>query len=146
MSEDVTVLRIRGLGQLEELSSALLELGRNVPVWLFDGPMGVGKTTLIKALCEKLGVQEKVTSPTFALVNEYETADRKLVYHFDFYRINHETEALDMGVEEYFDSGNYCFVEWPGKIESLWPQTYLLLSLDLTLEQERILTIREMNA
>lgn len=91
-------------------------------VFAFYGDMGAGKTTFIKAVCRELGVQEDVTSPTFAIVNEYEsnTLDQP-IYHFDFYRINSEEEAYDMGCEEYFYSGSYCFIEWPEKISNLLP-------------------------
>lgn len=91
--------------------------------------MGAGKTTLIKEICLQLGVQENVSSPTFALVNEYEADKGKLIYHFDFYRINHEREALDIGAPEYFDSGRLCLIEWPSMIPNLLPEHYLLVTL-----------------
>jgi tRNA threonylcarbamoyladenosine biosynthesis protein TsaE len=85
----------------------------------FQGEMGVGKTTFIKELCKNLGVTGNTSSPTFSLVNEYEIANNQKIYHFDFYRIKSETEALDMGIDDYFDSGNWCFIEWPEKISNL---------------------------
>lgn len=88
---------------------------------LFYGSMGAGKTTLIKAVCEALGVEDTVTSPTFALVNEYSTANGEPVFHFDFYRIECLEEAYDLGYEEYFYSGRLCLVEWPEKIDALIP-------------------------
>ncbi len=88
---------------------------------LFYGAMGVGKTTLIKALAQKLQVKDTISSPTFSIVNEYEAAD-DLLYHFDFYRIENEEEALDIGVEEYFDSGKWVFVEWPERIATILPE------------------------
>ncbi|WP_026630819.1 tRNA (adenosine(37)-N6)-threonylcarbamoyltransferase complex ATPase subunit type 1 TsaE [Dyadobacter alkalitolerans] len=129
MFGESAVMHFSELEELETVSADLLHLGKDIPVWLFEGHMGAGKTTLIKALCKKLGVRSHVQSPTFSLVNEYDAGD-KLVYHFDFYRIKDEVEALDMGVEEYFDSGHFCFVEWPGKIESLWPLHYLLIQME----------------
>jgi len=87
----------------------------------FYGSMGVGKTTFIKALCKALGVAGAVTSPTFALINEYNTGNSGKAYHFDFYRINKPEEAFDLGCEEYFASGGYCFVEWPEKAEVALP-------------------------
>jgi len=114
--------------ELAAVSARLLQLGSDTCVWLFEGHMGAGKTTLIKAICQQLGVNSPVQSPTFSLVNEYEALNG-CVYHFDFYRIKDETEALDMGIEEYFDSGCFCFVEWPGQIENLWPEKYMLLTL-----------------
>ena len=85
----------------------------------FQGEMGVGKTTFIKQLCKKLGVLTTTSSPTFSLVNEYETTENQKIYHFDFYRIKNQTEALDIGIDDYFDSGNWCFIEWPEKIPNL---------------------------
>jgi tRNA threonylcarbamoyladenosine biosynthesis protein TsaE len=94
----------------------------------FYGPMGVGKTTLIRSVCRHLGVTTEVTSPTFALVNEY-PAEEGLIYHFDFYRINRISEAYDFGIDEYFDSGRWCFMEWPEKVEELLPPESLRIKL-----------------
>lgn len=91
-------------------------------VFAFYGKMGAGKTTFIKALCHELGVTDTVNSPTFAIVNEYEDATGNPVYHFDFYRIKKLSEAYDMGCDEYFYSGNPCFIEWPELIEELLPE------------------------
>ena len=88
---------------------------------LFSGEMGVGKTTLIKEICNVLEVQDRVSSPTFSLVNEYHTATNAIVYHFDFYRITQEEEALDMGIEEYLYQNDWCLIEWPENIENLLP-------------------------
>lgn len=88
---------------------------------LFRGEMGVGKTTLIKEICNELEVQDRVSSPTFSLVNEYHTATNAIVYHFDFYRITQEEEALDMGIEEYLYQNDWCLIEWPENIENLLP-------------------------
>jgi tRNA threonylcarbamoyladenosine biosynthesis protein TsaE len=90
-------------------------------VWLMNGEMGAGKTTLIKAICEQLGVMGGMSSPTFSIVNQYDTTDHQTIYHFDFYRLKNEGEALDIGVEEYLESGNFCFLEWPEKISHLMP-------------------------
>jgi tRNA threonylcarbamoyladenosine biosynthesis protein TsaE len=129
MENPLLTLRFRDLSELDGVASQLLDFGGEVPVWLFEGAMGVGKTTLIKKLCEQLGVNSVVQSPTFALVNEYATRRGDTVYHFDFYRIKNETEALDMGIEEYFYSGELCLVEWPGRVASLWPDRYLQIGL-----------------
>ena len=91
-------------------------------VFAFYGAMGAGKTTLIKAVCRELGSKDNITSPTFALINEYSTEDRAVIYHFDFYRIKKLEEAYDLGYEDYIYSGNYCFIEWPEMIESLLPE------------------------
>ncbi|WP_138477607.1 tRNA (adenosine(37)-N6)-threonylcarbamoyltransferase complex ATPase subunit type 1 TsaE [Dyadobacter bucti] len=141
MIKQPTIIHFKELDELPQISTLLLQTGNDLPVWLFEGHMGAGKTTLIKALCRQLGVKSTVQSPTFSLVNEYD-AGEKVVYHFDFYRIKDETEALDMGVEEYFDSGDFCFVEWPGKIENLWPLKYLMLKLQADESGIRILEIR----
>ena len=88
---------------------------------LFYGQMGVGKTTLIKEICKVLKVQDSISSPTFSLVNEYQTSNQDKVFHFDFYRITDEEEALDMGIEEYFYNNDWCLIEWPKNIENLLP-------------------------
>ncbi len=94
----------------------LLKSAQNLRIWLFYGDLGAGKTTLIKAICKQLGVSETVlSSPTFSIINEYRGKD-SLVYHFDFYRMRNETEILDLGLEEYFESNAYCFVEWPERL------------------------------
>lgn len=109
---------------LETIGQTAGEFVRNMgdnTVFAFHGKMGAGKTTLIKAICEKLGVEDTINSPTFAIVNEYRSNTGELVYHFDFYRINKQEEAFDLGYEDYFYSGSLCFVEWPEKIEDLLP-------------------------
>ncbi len=108
---------------LSDLASVAKELlnKTKLRIWLMNGEMGAGKTTLTKALCEALGVEETMSSPTFSIVNEYQTKDKEVVYHFDFYRLKNEVEAMDIGVEEYLDSGYYCFLEWPDKIPNLIP-------------------------
>lgn len=113
--------------------------GRSV-VALF-GPMGAGKTTLVSAIMEHLGSADTVTSPTFALVNQYYTADNQPIYHFDFYRINSLAEAFDMGYEEYFYSGDLCLVEWPEKIEGLLPDDVMVVRIEPLDETSRRFTI-----
>ena len=108
----------------------------------FEGEMGAGKTTFIKALCESLGVPgNDVSSPTFALVNEYRDAHDQPIYHFDFYRLNDPQEAAQLGVLEYFDSGYLCLIEWPSRIEELLPFNRLLIRLTATSEESRELKI-----
>ncbi len=116
-----------------------MAVGKSVPVWLFHGDMGVGKTTLIKTLCAVQGVQNTVQSPTFSIVNEYVTHAGAPIYHFDCYRLKNETEAYDIGAEEYLYSGHRCFVEWPEKIESFWPETYLKIQMNLQPDGSRAL-------
>lgn len=109
---------------LDTITDAAIEfikqMGDNT-VFAFHGEMGAGKTTFIKAICEKLGVTDVINSPTFAIINEYRSDSGELIYHFDFYRINKEEEAFDFGYEDYFFSGSLCFIEWPERIESLLP-------------------------
>ena len=114
-------LRIRSLDDLDAVAASLVDAGRAYPVWLFDGEMGAGKTTLIKAVCHRLGVINTVQSPTFSIVNEYVTGTGEPVYHFDCYRLRNEAEALDSGLEEYIDSGARCLIEWPERIAGLLP-------------------------
>jgi tRNA threonylcarbamoyladenosine biosynthesis protein TsaE len=103
--------------------------------------MGVGKTTLIKQLCKTLGVVGATSSPTFSLVNEYEADANQLVYHFDFYRLNKEEEALDMGIDDYLYSGNWCFIEWAEKIPNLIPETHSVISISQLPNGKRCLTL-----
>ncbi|MBC5775163.1 tRNA (adenosine(37)-N6)-threonylcarbamoyltransferase complex ATPase subunit type 1 TsaE [Pontibacter sp. KCTC 32443] len=132
------------LDDLPTAAAMLLDAASEVPVILFEGPMGAGKTTLIKEFCRQIGVQENVSSPTFALVNEYETDSGKLIYHFDFYRISDEREALNIGALEYFDSGHICLIEWPSLIPNLLPEHYLLVTLQPEVSSEvRTMTINE---
>jgi tRNA threonylcarbamoyladenosine biosynthesis protein TsaE len=109
------------LDDIDQTACKFLQLTSGCKYFAFYGKMGAGKTTFIKALCRSLGVNGTVTSPTFALVNEYDAGNNGLVYHFDFYRINKPEEVFDFGGEEYFSSGNYCFVEWPEKAEFILP-------------------------
>ena len=122
---------IDSLNDLDKVADALLESlnGRNVVA--FFAPMGAGKTTLISAIMERMGSQDTVTSPTFALVNQYYTESEEPVYHFDFYRINSLAEAFDMGYEEYFYSGDLCLVEWSEKIEQLLPDDTMVVKIEI---------------
>lgn len=114
--------------ELEKIAIELIKISQGKKVWLISGEMGAGKTTLIKAIGKVLGVKEPIASPTFSIVNEYAGADGK-IYHFDFYRLKNEGEAYDIGVDEYFDSGNYCFIEWPEKLSSLLPNAHFKVNL-----------------
>ena len=118
--------------QLKEVAEALLESLNGRTVVALRGEMGAGKTTLVRAIAEELGVEDQVTSPTFALVNQYEGNEGQRLFHFDFYRIDDEREAFDLGYEEYFYSGDLCLVEWPEKIEGLLPEE--LVELHITVD------------
>ena len=128
---------IDSLSDLDKVADAVLGSlnGRNVVA--FFAPMGAGKTTLISAIMERTGSQDTVTSPTFALVNQYYTADQEVVYHFDFYRINSVAEAFDMGYEEYFYSGDLCLIEWPELIEDLLPEDAMVVRIEVLSPTER---------
>ena len=128
---------ISSIEQLPDAARQVIAASEDVAVWLFDGPMGAGKTTLIKAICEAFGVKDNVSSPTFSLVNEYHNKKGEIFYHFDFYRIKSEDEASDIGVDEYFYSDEYCFVEWPSMIPSLLPDEYMYIRIELISETER---------
>jgi len=129
------------LQDLETVAKELVHYAGEENIWLFHGEMGAGKTSLIKAVGKNLGVEDLMSSPTFALVNEYLTHDNKKVFHFDFYRIKNETEAYDIGVEEYFDSGSYCLVEWPERIQSLLPPERADIKITLTNNTHRTIAI-----
>lgn len=123
-------LTIHNIEALPQVAQKLLSTFEDERFFAFFGKMGVGKTTLIKAVCEVLGVKETVCSPTFAIVNEYSTGEGEAVYHFDFYRLKSVAEAYDIGYEEYFYSGCYCFTEWTEKIEALLPERYVRVELE----------------
>lgn len=131
--------------QVEDLAAAAERMIAQYPqerIFLFYGHMGAGKTTFINALCAALEVQDSTSSPTFSIVNEYASAHGPL-FHFDFYRLKDESEALDLGYEEYFYSGNYCFVEWPEKIENLLPSHYLKITIEAIDNQSRSITVEK---
>ena len=108
---------------------------------LFHGTMGVGKTTLIKALAQELGVTDATSSPTFSLVNEYQTDTNLKVYHFDMYRLKSEIEAMDMGIDDYLYSGNWCFIEWAEKIPNLLPDNFSTINLSQSVDGKRNLRL-----
>ncbi|MBQ4033991.1 MAG: tRNA (adenosine(37)-N6)-threonylcarbamoyltransferase complex ATPase subunit type 1 TsaE [Paludibacteraceae bacterium] len=115
-------IEIPSLDKISEAAAQFVAKMGNGKVYVFYGNMGAGKTTFIKAVCEQLGVTDVINSPTFAIVNEYEDGNGEPIYHFDFYRINKEEEAYDFGYEDYFYSGNVCFIEWPEMVKNLIPE------------------------
>ncbi|OGS73443.1 MAG: tRNA (adenosine(37)-N6)-threonylcarbamoyltransferase complex ATPase subunit type 1 TsaE [Flavobacteria bacterium RIFCSPLOWO2_12_FULL_35_11] len=129
---------------LEELPKIANEIIKSAKhkVLLFYGKMGVGKTTLIKEIVKQLRSLDTVSSPTFSLVNEYHTTNGEKIYHFDFYRINNENEALDIGVEEYFYSGCWCLAEWPDKVENLLPLNSVTITITSSSDQLRTIELR----
>lgn len=128
---------------LEEINQVAQKIISEQPkkVILFNGEMGVGKTTLIKEMSKFLGVTDATSSPTFSLVNEYQANDNQLIYHFDVYRLKSESEALDMGIDEYLYSGNWCFIEWAEKIPNLIPDEHSVIEIKTLLDGRRELTL-----
>jgi tRNA threonylcarbamoyladenosine biosynthesis protein TsaE len=131
---------IFSIDEIQEVAQKILAEKPN-KVILFHGNMGVGKTTLIKALSKEIGVKDATSSPTFSLVNEYQTNDNQYVYHFDVYRLKSETEALDMGIDEYLYSGHWCFIEWAEKIPNLLPDNYSKIDIMIGVDGKRILRL-----
>jgi len=129
---------------LDEINTIAANLIAQNPqkIILFNGEMGAGKTTFIKALVKKLGVNDATSSPTFSLVNEYVTADNQIIYHFDMYRLKSENEAYDMGIDEYLYSGNWCFIEWAEKIPNLIPEAHSSITIKALSNGKRQLTLR----
>ena len=130
-------ISINGTSDLERAAKEFLERKGDGTVIAFYGSMGAGKTTFITALCNCLGVDDIVTSPTFTIVNEYRDRKGEPVYHFDFYRINRIEEAIDIGLFEYFDSGRLCLMEWPEMIEDLLPEDTLKVKIEVLDENTR---------
>lgn len=133
-------INVKHLNELPEAAKQILELAKEQKIFLFYGEMGAGKTTLINALAKKLGTLDHTSSPTFSIVNEYKTENTTL-FHFDFYRLKNQIEALDMGYEDYFYSDNYCLVEWPEKIPDLWPKHYMRVAIKVINENERTIYV-----
>lgn len=131
---------IFSIDEIQEVAKKIIAENPN-KVILFHGNMGVGKTTLIKQLAKELGVTETTSSPTFSLVNEYKTTNNQYVYHFDMYRLKSETEALDMGIDDYLYSDHWCFIEWPEKIHNLIPEEHSVINLSITADNKRHLRL-----
>lgn len=119
------IYTVQNTEELPGVAQKILAFGGNIKVFLFEGQMGAGKTTLIKAICKELGVKDETSSPTFAIINQYNSDRHGPVYHFDCYRLKNEKEAFEAGCEEYFFSGNYCLIEWPEIIYNLLPESYV---------------------
>ena len=133
---------IHSLDELAQVSDYLMSLRDQSDLIAFYGAMGAGKTTLIKDLCHRMEVTDEVTSPTFAIVNEYSTVEGEPVYHFDFYRIKKLEEVFDIGYENYFYSGHLCLLEWPEMIEPLLPESFIRVDIRLgSTDDDRIITV-----
>jgi len=133
-------IKISNLDSIKEAASAFIQQIGDRKVFAFYGSMGAGKTTFVKAICESLGVDDVITSPTFAIINEYHAHD-DIIYHFDFYRIKKLEEVYDMGYEDYFYSGALCFIEWPELIEELLPEDAVKVSIKENPDGSRTVTL-----
>ena len=129
---------IQDIDAIAEAAKKFVAAMGNRKVFAFYGKMGAGKTTFIKAVCEELGVEDVINSPTFAIVNEYVDGEGEPIYHFDFYRIKKEQEVLDIGYEDYVFSGNVCFMEWPELIENLLPDDAVKVTIEEEEEGKRV--------
>ena len=132
-------IRINSLAEINEAAKTFIENMGDSKVFAFYGKMGAGKTTFIKAICEELGVEDVITSPTFAIVNEYQSSTTgDSIFHFDFYRIKKLEEVYDMGYEDYFYGGSLCFLEWPELIDELLPEDAKKVTIEETEDEGRV--------
>ena len=129
------------LNEIAQAAQAFIDAMDGRRIFAFYGTMGAGKTTFIRALCRALGVEDTVTSPTFAIVNEYATSEGEPIYHFDFYRIRRLSEAYDMGCEEYFQSGHLCLIEWPELVEDALPEETVRVTIETLPDGRRSITL-----
>jgi tRNA threonylcarbamoyladenosine biosynthesis protein TsaE len=137
-------IEVKSLADLGMAAEQILSYSRGEKMFIFEGEMGAGKTTLIKCLAKAMGVTQTVSSPTFSIVNEYD-ADGEIIYHFDFYRIKNLQEAYDIGYEEYFYSGNVCLIEWPERIQELLPEQYVKVKIEPLSENERLISLTKIS-
>jgi tRNA threonylcarbamoyladenosine biosynthesis protein TsaE len=135
------IIELNSLGQIQSAAQCFLNLTKGYSKFAFYGDMGSGKTTFIKALCKELGAVDTVTSPTFALINEYETSEGFLLYHLDLYRINSVEELFDLGYEDYFFGNNLIFIEWPEKAESILPDSFVKIYMEVAAKNKRVIKL-----
>lgn len=129
------------LDDISQVAKEVVKYCKAEKIWVFKGRMGAGKTTLIKSIASEFGIEELVSSPTFSIVNEYINASNDKFYHFDFYRIEDSEEVLDIGIDEYFYSGSYCWIEWAEKIPEYIPETFILLEIEVDSKGKREINI-----
>ncbi len=133
---------INNINELSEVASAIVNLAKSHKVFTFKGEMGAGKTTLISLICEQIGITDLPSSPTYAIVNTYMNNHNDEIYHFDFYRIADEMEAIQSGLDEMIDSGNICFIEWPERILKLLPESFVEVNISILNETARKIDIQ----
>jgi tRNA threonylcarbamoyladenosine biosynthesis protein TsaE len=131
--------------QLSTAAEKIIAYCKGETVWVFQGKMGSGKTTLIKEIARQMGVIDRVSSPSFSIIHEYSDAQGQPFYHFDFYRVENPDEALDLGVEDYFYSGNYCWIEWAEKISAYIPEKFVLIKIDSDSKDIREIALKIIN-
>ena len=141
--ENQLSLNCRSLKDLPDIASKILDFTGRKGVIAFEGELGAGKTTLIKQICQLLGVRDTISSPSFSIINEYENEDGETVYHCDFYRIKDVGEAFGTGAEEYFYSGDLCLVEWPSMAEELMPDDHILVQVEVIGPESRIFHVKK---
>ena len=134
-------IKINSLVEYPQAAREFIGLMKEGRIFAFYGKMGSGKTTFIKSICEELGVEDTINSPTFAIVNEYEDRERNTIFHFDFYRIKSIAEVYNMGYEEYFYGGAYCFMEWPELVEELLPEETIRVDIEEQEDSTRTVTV-----
>lgn len=135
------VYRVKDLSQLDEVAKDVLSVFSSGRVFALKGQMGAGKTTFTKSLCKALDCKDNVCSPTFAIVNVYLSPKAGEIYHFDFYRLEDVSEAVQIGTEEYFYSGSYCFLEWSERVLPLLPEDVITIKIDVVSENERLISV-----
>jgi tRNA threonylcarbamoyladenosine biosynthesis protein TsaE len=135
-------LTCSSLKDLPEIARRILNFGGKAKVISFEGELGAGKTTLIKEICKILGVEDNVSSPTFAIINEYLDSGDNPVYHFDFYRVKNIEEGMDIGTEDYFYSGDVCLIEWPQMVADLIPEESIFVNIEVKGEETRVFHLK----
>jgi len=138
--------KVNTIKSLDQTAAKLIEKFPGQRIFAFYGRMGAGKTSFIQAICRILDTPDNVTSPTFAIINEYNTERGDSVFHFDFYRIKDMEEAFDLGYEDYFYSGSYCLIEWPELVEPLLPQTYVRVNIEVLEDGARLISAEHIDS
>jgi len=139
----LNTIHCKSISDIKSVAKKLIHLASEQRIWVLKGNMGAGKTTLIKAIAEEFGISEKVSSPTFSLVNQYQNEDGDVFYHFDFYRVDDPEEVLEIGIDEYFYSGKYCWIEWAEKIPAYIPENFLYIEIKVNADESRSIEIKQ---